>query len=70
MAGLDSKLASINASIQSFGRQIETIPAWEIAFARLFRDQKLLEDTSTLLQMRLKEAEIKEAVQPGRVMCW
>lgn len=67
LAGLDSKLASINASVQSFGRQIETIPAREIAFARLSRNEKLLEDISTLLQTRLKEAEIKEAVQPGDV---
>lgn len=67
LAGLDSKLASINTSVQSFGKKIETIPAREIAFARLSRDQKLLEDISTLLQTRLKEAEIKEAVQPGDV---
>jgi capsular exopolysaccharide synthesis family protein len=67
LAGVDSKLTSVDASIRSFGRQIETIPAREIAFARLSRDQKLLEDIFTLLQTRLKEAEIKEAVEPGDV---
>ncbi len=67
LAGLDSKLASLNSSVQSFGKRIETIPAKEIAFARLSREQKLLEDISTLLQTRLKEAEIKEAIQPGDV---
>lgn len=67
LAGLDSKLASINANVKSFGKQIETIPAREIEFARLSRQQKLLEEISTLLQTRLKEAEIKEAVQPGDV---
>jgi len=60
----DSKLASLDISLRSFGRQIETIPAKEITFARLSREQKLLEDVSTLLQTRLKEAEIKEAIQP------
>ncbi|MBA3341802.1 MAG: polysaccharide biosynthesis tyrosine autokinase [Gemmatimonadaceae bacterium] len=67
LAGVDSKLASLNSGVQSFGKRIETIPAKEIAFARLSRDQKLLEDISTLLQTRLKEAEIKEAIQPGDV---
>ncbi|MDQ3225686.1 MAG: polysaccharide biosynthesis tyrosine autokinase [Chloroflexota bacterium] len=67
LAGVDSKLASVNAGIRAFGKQIETIPAREIAFARLSRDQKLLGDISTLLQTRLKEAEIKEAVQPRDV---
>ncbi|MDQ3243608.1 MAG: polysaccharide biosynthesis tyrosine autokinase, partial [Gemmatimonadota bacterium] len=67
LGGLDSKLASLNTTIRSFGTQVEKIPAREIAFARLSREQKLLEDISTLLQTRLKEAEIKEAVQPGGV---
>ncbi|HEX2723083.1 MAG TPA: Wzz/FepE/Etk N-terminal domain-containing protein, partial [Gemmatimonadaceae bacterium] len=67
LAGLDSKLTSLNSGVQSFGKRMETIPAKEIAFARLSRDQKLLEDISTLLQTRLKEAEIKEAIQPGDV---
>jgi len=67
LGGLDSKLRSLNANMRSFGREIETIPAREIEFARLARQQKILEEISTLLQTRLKEAEIKEAVTPGDV---
>lgn len=67
LAGIDSKSAASDAALKSFGKQVETIPAKEIAFARLSRQQKLLQDISTLLQTRLKEAEIKEAVQPGDV---
>ncbi len=67
LGGLDSKLASLNKTIRSFGAEVEKIPSREIAFARLSREQKLLGDISTLLQTRLKEAEIKEAVQPGGV---
>jgi tyrosine-protein kinase Etk/Wzc len=53
--------------MKNFGTEIERIPAREIEFARLARQQKILEEISTLLQTRLKEAEIKEAVQPGDV---
>ena len=65
--GLNSKLQSLNTSMRSFGTEIEKIPAREIEFARLLRQQTILEEISTLLQTRLKEAEIKEAVQPGDV---
>ncbi|MBA3467152.1 MAG: polysaccharide biosynthesis tyrosine autokinase [Gemmatimonadaceae bacterium] len=65
--GLNSKLLSLNTSMKSFGAEIEKIPAREIEFARLLRQQTILEQISTLLQTRLKEAEIKEAVQPGDV---
>ena len=65
MGGLDSKIAALDANIASFGKQVEQIPGREIAYARLARDQKLLEEISTLLNTRLKEAEIEEAVEPG-----
>ena len=64
-SGLDSKIAALTTNIASFGKQIETIPATEIQYARLARDEKLLEEISSLLNMRLKEAEIEEAVEPG-----
>jgi tyrosine-protein kinase Etk/Wzc len=65
LSGLETKIAAVSANIATFGRQIETIPTRQIQYARLARDQKLLEDLSTLLNRRLKEAEIEEAVEPG-----
>ncbi|HUQ20911.1 MAG TPA: polysaccharide biosynthesis tyrosine autokinase [Gemmatimonadaceae bacterium] len=65
VAGLDSKIAALTTNISSFGKQIESIPTREIQYARLARDEKLLEEMSTLLNRRLKEAEIEEAVEPG-----
>ena len=67
LAGITSKIAALDANVATFGRQIETIPAKEIAFARLAREQKLLDEITTLLRTRLKEAEIEEAVEPGDV---
>lgn len=64
---LDSQIASTNTSLAEFGQQLRTIPAREVEFARLSRQGELLEDIYTLLQTRLKEAEIKQAVDPGNV---
>jgi tyrosine-protein kinase Etk/Wzc len=67
LSGLDSKITALDANVATFGRQIESIPAKEIAFARLAREQKLLDEITTLLRTRLKEAEIEEAIEPGDV---
>ena len=67
LSGISSKITALDANVATFGRQIETIPAKEIAFARLAREQKLLDEITTLLRTRLKEAEIEEAVEPGDV---
>ena len=65
--GLDSQLASLNTTLSQAGQQLSTIPAREIEYARLLRQQKLLEELYTLLQTRLKESEITEAAEPGDV---
>jgi tyrosine-protein kinase Etk/Wzc len=65
LSGIDSKIAALDTNIGAFGKQVETIPATEIQYARLARDEKLLEEISTLLNTRLKESEIEEAVEPG-----
>jgi capsular exopolysaccharide synthesis family protein len=67
LAGLDNQISSINANLGTFGEQLERIPAREVEFARLQRQQRLLEEIYTLLQTRLKEQEIQQAVVPGDV---
>jgi tyrosine-protein kinase Etk/Wzc len=67
LASLDSQITSAETTLARFGAQIETIPAREVEFARLSREQTLLTDLYTLLQTRLKEAEIREAIEPGDV---
>jgi capsular exopolysaccharide synthesis family protein len=64
---LESESASVEASLQRFGAQISQIPAREIEFARLSRQQSLLSDIYTLLQTRLKDAELTNAVTTENV---
>lgn len=65
--GLESQIASLETTLARFGTELVQIPAREVAFARLQRQQTLLDQLYTLLQTRLKEAEIREAVEPGEV---
>lgn len=67
LESLDSQIRSAEASLSRFGTQIQQIPAREVQFARLAREQDLLTQMYTLLQTRLKEAEIRQAVEPGNV---
>lgn len=67
LGSLNSQAASLENGLARFDRQLATIPATEVEFARLLREQKVLEEIYTLLQTRLKEAEIQEAVEPGNV---
>ena len=65
LASLDSQIGSTQGVLGRFGTDLERIPGREVEFARLQRQQELLANMYTLLQTRLKEAEIREAVEPG-----
>lgn len=67
LQSLDSEAASLESTLARFDQQLQTIPAREIEFARRLRQQKLLEEMYTLLQSRLKEAEIRQASQPDNL---
>jgi len=67
LSALDDQIASLDAVLARFGTQLEEIPAKEVQFARLERQTKLLGDLYTLLQTRLKEAQIAEAVEDPSV---
>jgi len=67
LQSLNSQINSIQANLARFGSQLEAIPAREVEYARLLRQQKLQEELFSLLQTRLKESEIQEAVEPGNV---
>jgi tyrosine-protein kinase Etk/Wzc len=64
---LESQLTSKQSTLARFGTQLQAIPSREIEFARRSRQQGLLAEIYTLLQTRLKEAEIREAIEPGDV---
>jgi capsular exopolysaccharide synthesis family protein len=67
LESLDTQLASLDQTLSAFGQQIHAVPLREIEFARLMREQTLLEEIYTLLQTRLKEAEIQVAAELGDV---
>jgi len=67
LEGLTNHVASLDATLARFGEQLERIPAKEVQFARLQRQTKVLEEIYLLLQTRLKEAEIAQAVEDPSV---
>ncbi|HET7233298.1 MAG TPA: polysaccharide biosynthesis tyrosine autokinase [Longimicrobium sp.] len=67
LRSLDSEIASLNTELGRYSSEMEAIPAREVEYARRLREQKLLEELYTLLQTRLKEAEITNAVEPSDV---
>lgn len=65
--GLANQVASIDATLGGFDQRLNSIPSKELEYTRLSRQTKVLEDTYGLLQTRLKEAEITQAVQDPSV---
>ena len=65
--GLANQVTSIDATLGRFERRLDRVPGKEVEYARLARQTKVLEEMYGLLQMRLKEAEITEAVQDPSV---
>jgi len=63
MSSLSDQLASLDAVLARFGSDLETIPARELQYARLKRRTELLTDLYSMLETRLKETEISEAVE-------
>ncbi|MFQ5746597.1 MAG: polysaccharide biosynthesis tyrosine autokinase, partial [Gemmatimonadota bacterium] len=67
LASLNDQIASLDSVLARFGSELEQIPEKEVEFARLERQTKLLGELYTLLQTRLKEAEVAEAVDDPTV---
>lgn len=67
LQGLTNQVASLDATLAQSAQQLGRFPAKEVQFARLQRQTKVLGDLYTLLQTRLKEAEIAAAAQDGAV---
>jgi tyrosine-protein kinase Etk/Wzc len=65
--GIDTQIASLDAQLARFGSQLDLVPAREVEFLRLTRDQRLLEEVYRLIQTRLKEAQIEAASEAANV---
>lgn len=60
-------MASLDETLRSFGTELEQIPGKQVQLARLERQTSVLEEIYTLLQTRLKEAQIARAVEDPSV---
>jgi tyrosine-protein kinase Etk/Wzc len=67
LGGLESQVEAIDRELAGFGRRLAQVPAREVEYARLERNARVLADIYTLLQTRLKEAEVVEAVEDASV---
>jgi capsular exopolysaccharide synthesis family protein len=67
LGSLDAELRSSSGVLGSFQGELAQIPATEIEYMRLAREQKLLSEVYLMLQTRLKEAEVQNAVDRGIV---
>ncbi|MFQ5536408.1 MAG: GumC family protein [Gemmatimonadota bacterium] len=67
LQGLKNQVEAYDRTLARFGTELERIPAKEVQLARLERQTKVLEEVYTLLQNRLQEARILEAVDDATV---
>ena len=67
LQGLTSQISSLDNGLRQFGQQLVGVPRRELDFARLERRPKILEEIYTMLQTRMKEAEIATAVEDPSV---
>jgi capsular exopolysaccharide synthesis family protein len=67
LQGLTNQVQSLDGGLQDFRRQLRGIPEKELQYARLERQPKVLEGVYTMLQTRLKEAEVAVAARDPSV---
>ena len=65
--GLGSQISSLDSTLATFRSQLQAIPEKELQYARLERQPKILEGVYTMLQTRLKEAEVTVAAKDPSV---
>jgi tyrosine-protein kinase Etk/Wzc len=67
LGSLNDQIASVDAVLVRFGSELEQIPEREVQFSRLERQVTMLAELYTMLQTRLKEAQVAEAVEDPAV---
>ncbi|HEU4648146.1 MAG TPA: polysaccharide biosynthesis tyrosine autokinase [Gemmatimonadales bacterium] len=67
LQGLSNQIATLDSGLARFNQQLGAVPVRELEIARLERKSKILEGIYTMLETRLKEAEIAQAAQDPSV---
>ncbi len=65
LRNLGGHIAAANVSLARFSEELEAIPAREIQFARLAREQEMLGDVYVVLQTQLKQEQVQGALDRG-----
>ena len=67
LQGLDKQVSALDETLQGYKGQLQNLPQKELGYARLERSEHVLDDTYVLLQTRLKDAQIAQAVEDPSV---
>lgn len=67
LQSLDLHLASSRAALDEFEAELELMPGVELEYTRLVRDRRMLTEIYLILQGRLTEARVQEAIDDARV---
>lgn len=67
LEGLETQLASSGTALARFGDELERIPQLEIEYTRRMRDRRLLSEVVVMLEARLVQARVREALDDARV---
>jgi tyrosine-protein kinase Etk/Wzc len=67
LRGLETQIDIANSQLAASHADLSTLPAREVEFVRLTREAELLNQVYTYLQTQLKQAEIREATELGKV---
>lgn len=67
LRGLTSQIAGADKSLATYATRMRAIPEQQVEYARLQRAPRVYDELVSLLQTRLKEAQITEAVKDASV---
>jgi len=67
LGSLSDQIAALDTILAQFGAELASVPERQIEFARIQRQVQMLAELYTVLQTRLKEAEVKEAIDDSSV---
>ena len=67
LEGLSNTVTSMDTALAGFGQQLSQLPRKELRYIQLDRQPKVLAEMYSLLQTRLKEAEIAQAIDDPSV---
>lgn len=67
LQGLTAQVTAADASLAHYGARLQAVPRHEAELAQLRRKPRVLDELVTMLQTRLKEAQIAQAVEDPSV---